>query len=79
MKNTTASRKAKGQGLSSFRFPHSYVIIVGIIVLVTLLTYIIPAGQFERVVDEVSGRTLVVPGTFQYVEQSPVGPFEMFV
>ncbi len=79
MKNTTASRKAKGQGLSSFRFPHSYVIIFGIIVLVTLLTYIIPAGQFERVVDEVSGRTLVVPGTFQYVEQSPVGPFEMFV
>ena len=65
MKETSASRKAKGKGFSSFRFPHSYVIIFGIIVLVAILSYIVPAGQFDRAVDAASGREVVVPGTFR--------------
>lgn len=79
MKETSASRKAKGKGFSSFRFPHSYVIIFGIIVLVAILSYIVPAGQFDRAVDAASGREVVVPGTFRYVEQNPVTPFRLFV
>ncbi|HIV86798.1 MAG TPA: TIGR00366 family protein [Candidatus Pygmaiobacter gallistercoris] len=70
----------KRRGLSSnFRFPHSYVIIFCIIVLMAIMSYIIPAGQFDRAVDPTSGREVVVPGTFHYVDQKPVSPFQLFV
>ena len=57
--------------------PHSYVIIFIIIVFVMLLTYVIPAGNYDRVVNE-SGRTVVVDGTYHTVEQTPVGIFQLF-
>ena len=60
----------------TWKMPHTYAIIVLLIIICTVLTYIIPAGTYDRVVDE-SGRTLVVPGSFHYVDKTPVGPFEM--
>lgn len=45
-----------------------------LVVLVAVLTYIIPAGSFERVKDEASGRTLVVAGSYQQVEANPATP-----
>ncbi|HKL76340.1 MAG TPA: AbgT family transporter [Halanaerobiales bacterium] len=54
------------------RIPNAYVLLMVIIVLVTILTYIIPAGEFAR--EEMSnGRIGVIPGSFEFVEQSPVG------
>ena len=44
-----------------FKIPHTYVILGIIIVIMAVLTWIVPAGEFDRVVDEASGRTLVVP------------------
>ena len=77
MQETQTTRR---RGLSSnFRFPHSYVIIFCITLLMAVLSYIVPAGQFERAVDPVSGREVVVPGTFQFVEQNPISPFQLFV
>ena len=55
----------------SFKTPHTFVILVGLIVITVLLTYVVPAGKFERMKDETSGRTLVVPGTFKYVDSHP--------
>ena len=49
----------------------------GMIVLATLLSYILPAGVFERV--EVDGRQRVVPGSFSYINQTPVSFKNMFV
>ncbi len=60
----------------TWKMPHTYAIIVLLIIICTVLTYIIPAGTYDRIVDE-SGRTLVVPGSFHYVDKTPVGPFEM--
>lgn len=42
-----------------------------------VLTWIVPAGEFDRVVDEASGRTLVVPGSYHEVEGNPVGLFRL--
>ncbi|MFW6030410.1 MAG: YfcC family protein, partial [Halanaerobiales bacterium] len=54
------------------KVPNAYVLLMIIIVLVTILTYIIPAGEFAR--EELSnGQMGVVPGSFEFVEQSPVG------
>lgn len=61
-----------------FKVPHTYVIICIIILIMAVLTYIIPAGTYERVKDEATGRTVVDPDTFQYVDPNPVKPFELF-
>ena len=45
-----------------------------LVLVVSILTYIIPAGEYERVVDEASGRTLVVPGTYHTIESNPATP-----
>lgn len=48
----------------------------GIIVVVTIMTYLLPAGSYERV--EVAGRMRVVPGSFATVTQQPLGLLDMF-
>jgi len=65
----TAERKNKRM--------NAYVIIFYVICFVTVMTWIIPAGSYERVFDEATGRTLVVPGTYRQVEATPVDPVEM--
>ncbi|MEG0378058.1 MAG: TIGR00366 family protein [Eubacterium sp.] len=63
----------------SWQLPHTFLVIGMILVLATVMTWLIPAGVFERVLDPVSGRNLVVPGSFSTVPQNPVGPFGMFM
>ncbi|MBN2681816.1 MAG: AbgT family transporter [Bacteroidales bacterium] len=56
------------------KVPHTYVIIFFIVVLTAILTWLIPAGQYERTVKELAdGRTqtVIVPGSFQEVESDP--------
>lgn len=58
------------------RVPHAITILFGIIIFVTVLTYIIPAGAFERIL--VDGRQRVVPGSYSVMDSSPVGLLDMF-
>ena len=62
-----------------FQFPSSPLMLFAIIVLVTLLTYVVPAGQYSYVLDEATGYEVVDGNSFTYMEQSPVNPFRMFV
>jgi uncharacterized ion transporter superfamily protein YfcC len=55
--------------------PHVYILLVIIIMITAIMTWVLPAGEFDRA-QNASGRTVVVPGTFHVVEQSPVGPFK---
>jgi uncharacterized ion transporter superfamily protein YfcC len=58
-----------------FKVPHTLVILFSMVVLAQILTYVIPAGSFERVETE-SGRMQVVPGSFHLTpEVSMVSPF----
>ena len=59
------------------RIPHPVTMLFGIIVLATLLSYLLPAGMFER--ELIDGRQRVKPGTFKFVEQNPVSILDMFV
>ncbi|HEX7239940.1 MAG TPA: Na+/H+ antiporter NhaC family protein [Longimicrobiaceae bacterium] len=61
------------------RFPHPLTLMVGFIALAAALSWILPAGEFQRRDDPVTGRSVVVPGTFHRVEPAPVGPFEALV
>lgn len=53
-----------------------FVLMFIVIVIVTVLTYILPAGQYERI--EKDGRSVVNPTSFEFVESTPVGLLEMF-
>ncbi|HOX32316.1 MAG TPA: Na+/H+ antiporter NhaC family protein [Spirochaetales bacterium] len=55
--------------------PHAFAIIIVIVLLSAVLTWIVPAGQFDRVENEELGRELVVPGSYHAVDRSPVGPW----
>jgi uncharacterized ion transporter superfamily protein YfcC len=66
-------------GKKTFRVPHTYVILFFVMILVTALTYILPAGQFERAIDANTGREVVVANSFELVENTPVTPFELFM
>ena len=58
------------------RIPHAVSILFGIIIFTTILTYIIPAGAFERI--PVDGRMRVVPGSYKILDSTPVGLLDMF-
>lgn len=54
------------------RAPISTITVLAFIILfIAILTYIIPAGEYDRVVNE-AGKTVVVPGSFHFIEASPV-------
>ena len=55
-----------------FVFPNTYVIIILMMIVAVLLTWIIPSGEFERVKDEVSKQSIIIPGTFKYIETNPI-------
>lgn len=52
------------------RTPDALLIILAVLLLAVGLTWIVPAGEFER--REEGPRTVVVPGTYHPVEASPV-------
>jgi uncharacterized ion transporter superfamily protein YfcC len=43
-------------------------------IVAAVLTWILPAGQYDRQLDAATHRDVVVPGTFHAVEPQPVGP-----
>ncbi|MAU21172.1 MAG: C4-dicarboxylate ABC transporter [Martelella sp.] len=55
------------------RFPTAYTILFLLIVLVAALTWIIPAGQYDRVMNEEVGREIAVAGTYHEVDPNPQG------
>lgn len=64
---------------NGIKVPHTLVIIFSIIILMAIATYIVPGGAYERVVTEVNGqsRTVVLNGSFQYVENEAQGLFSV--
>lgn len=62
----------------SMRVPHTFSIIFGLIVIFAVLTWVLPAGQFDTVYDENVGRELVVPGSYHVVESNPQGFMSVF-
>ena len=62
----------------SFRVPHTLVLLFLMIAAALLLTYVVPAGRYERVENE-HGRLQVVPGTFEHIPDAPrLSPLTVF-
>ena len=58
-------------GFKPSRFPTAYSILFGLIVFMAVLTWLIPAGEYDRVASEALGKDVPVPGTYQTVEAAP--------
>ena len=61
-----------------FSFPSSKLLLFILIVVVTVATYVVPAGQYQYTVNE-AGTTVVDASSYTRVDQSPVSLFRMFV
>jgi uncharacterized ion transporter superfamily protein YfcC len=61
------------------RLPHPFVLLLGGVVVCTLLTWVLPAGEYQRRQDPELGREVVVAGTYAPVEAAPVGPMGMLL
>ena len=59
-----------------FKMPHPVVLIYALVIFMVVLTWIVPAGEFQRREIEVGGsrRVVTVPNTFHRVEQVPARP-----
>ena len=71
MSQTSEAKERRGP-----KFPTAFTILFGLIVLVAILTWVIPAGQYERVYSEDLGRDVPVAGTFAETEPNPQGLFD---
>ena len=63
----------KNEGKKRFTLPHTFVIIIFIILVVTAMTWIIPAGEYVRY-ENASGRKVIDPTQFSYIARTPVNP-----
>ncbi|MBM7587206.1 putative ion transporter superfamily protein YfcC [Bacillus pakistanensis] len=57
--------------------PDAYVILFAILAFISILTYIIPAGEFTR--EKVDGITMVVPNSYEQVNSSPASLMDVFL
>ena len=55
-----------------FKMPHAFAILTLVIAIMCIVTWIIPAGVYQRM-EGPDGRMIVDPGSFAYVENTPVG------
>lgn len=58
----------------TFRIPHIFTLLFMIIAVCAILSWILPAGEFERT--QSGNYNVVVPGTYHTVESTPVGVFD---
>lgn len=62
-----------------FRFPSAFTILFGLIILVAVLTWVIPAGQYARAPSEALGKDVPVPGSYALTEANPQGVFDVLL
>jgi uncharacterized ion transporter superfamily protein YfcC len=61
------------------KLPHPVILLVAGVAICAVLTWILPAGEYDRRDDPATGRNVVVSGTYHPVQRAPVGPFAAVV
>ena len=57
------------------KLPHPIILLVAGVAVCAVLTWVLPAGEYDRRDDPATGRRVVVAGTYHPVDPAPVGPF----
>ena len=61
------------------KLPHPVILLVMGVAVCAALTWVLPAGEYDRRDDPATGRRVVVAGTYPRVDPAPVGPFAAVV
>ena len=61
------------------RIPHPFALLVGCVFLAAVLSWVVPAGEYQRHEHPATGRQTVVPGSYHSVPSNPVTPFRALV
>ena len=56
--------------------PNTLVLLVILVPIAGALTYVIPAGEFNRVKDQ-AGHMVIIPGTFHPINPNPLSIFQV--
>ncbi|MFK7938790.1 MAG: YfcC family protein [Roseovarius sp.] len=75
----TDKTTAPDTGIPHSRFPTAYTILFVLIVVMAALTWLIPAGEYNRVASEALGKDVPVPGTYQMVDPAPQSIFKVIM
>ncbi len=61
------------------RFPTAYTILFVLVIAMAALTWIVPAGEYQREANTVLGKDVPVPGTYGPVEAAPQGLLDVLM
>ena len=64
---------------TGFRFPSAFTILFALIILVAALSWIIPAGLYDRVPSEALGKDVPVAGSYALTDANPQGVFDVIL
>ena len=59
-----------------FKIPHTYVLLFVMIIIMAILTYVIPAGQYQKIPGP-EDRMIVDPNSYAHVDANPAKPFDI--
>ncbi|WP_339054301.1 YfcC family protein [Fusobacterium animalis] len=62
-----------------WKAPDAIVLIFILLIISSILTYIIPAGQYDRYIDNTIGREMVNPESYHSVENSPISLWNLLM
>ena len=68
----------KNSTITTFKLPHVFAILFCVLVIVAIMTYIMPAGEFARFTDPATGRDVIDPSSYSVVASTPVGIMDVF-
>nr|WP_312578392.1 C4-dicarboxylate ABC transporter permease [Sedimentibacter sp.] len=60
------------------KIPSSYALLFYIIIVLGIASYFVPAGTYDRVIDNKTGISYVVSDSYKEIERTPVSFFDLF-
>ncbi|MFD2099300.1 YfcC family protein [Flagellimonas iocasae] len=61
------------------KFPNAFVILIAVIIFAWILTYIIPQGSYERILDEATGTTRVLNNSYQQINSESLSILDLIL
>lgn len=65
--------------LDRLKLPHPFLLLLGGVAVAAALTWVLPSGEFDRRIDPETEASIVIAGTYQSVDASPVGPMAALI
>lgn len=62
-----------------FRIPHTYAILAVIMLFAFFLTFILPSGAYETIINEATGKLVIDPQSFHNVDKIYLNLFDLFL